>query len=229
MTDITGFVAVDNVNKVIVLSYRGSVSLRNWIGNFNLEFNDFSACSGCRVHAGFLSSYNGSKDQVKAALAQAKAQNPGYSIVFTGHSLGAAIATLAAADLRQQGFNVALVSRLFFEKVLQLIIDQYTYGSPMVGNDAFANFVTKQGGGNYRITHAYDAVPKLPGYLLAYRHVSPEYWFPTASGQPFGTGDVRMSSGILNLLGNQGTLMATINDHLWYFNLIAGCTSGFEL
>lgn len=99
----------------------------------------------------------------------------------------------------------------------------------MVGNDAFANFVTNQGGGNYRVTHAYDAVPKLPGYLLSYRHVSPEYWVTSANGKSVGTGDVKMSSGILNLFGNQGTLPTTINDHLWYFNAISGCTSGFSL
>lgn len=101
---------MDDVNKLIVLSYRGSASLANWIGNINLGFTSFPACSGCQVHAGFLSSWNDSKDGVRAALTAAKAQHPDYAIIFTGHSLGAAIVTLAAAELRQQGFNAALVS-----------------------------------------------------------------------------------------------------------------------
>ena len=109
VTDATGFVAVDDQNKLIVLAYRGSASLGNWIGNINVGFNDFSVCSGCQVHAGFLSSWNDSKDQIKSAIAQAKAKNPSYQIIATGHSLGAAIVTLAAADLRGQGFNIALV------------------------------------------------------------------------------------------------------------------------
>lgn len=113
VTDATGFVAVDNVNKVIVVAYRGSASLGNWIGNFNVEFNAFQPCNGCQVHAGFLSSWNDSKDQVVAALQQATASNPSYSIVYTGHSLGAAIVTLAAAELRQQGFPGALVSLMY--------------------------------------------------------------------------------------------------------------------
>ncbi len=99
----------------------------------------------------------------------------------------------------------------------------------MVGNSAFANFVTGQNGGNYRVTHAADAVPKLPGYLLDYRHVSPEYWITAPTGKAVSSGDIQMSSGILNLWGNGGTLIATISDHLWYFNAIASCTSGFEL
>lgn len=109
VTDATGFVAIDDVNKAIVLSFRGSVSLSNWIGNINLEFNDFQPCDGCRVHAGFLTSWNDAKDRVKAALQQAKASKPNYSIIFTGHSLGGAISTLAAAELRQQGYAIALV------------------------------------------------------------------------------------------------------------------------
>lgn len=110
MTDATGFVAVDDVNKAIVLSFRGTVSLSNWIANVNLDFNDFDACDDCQVHAGFLSSWQDSKGQIVDALTQARARNPSYSIIFTGHSLGGAISTLAAAELRQQGFNAALVN-----------------------------------------------------------------------------------------------------------------------
>lgn len=107
--DATGFVAIDDANRLIILSYRGTVSLSNWIGNVNVGFNSFAPCAGCQVHAGFLSSWTASRDQVKAALTKAKADNPDYQIIFTGHSLGAAVTTLAAADLRQQGFNIALV------------------------------------------------------------------------------------------------------------------------
>jgi len=110
-TDATGFVAVDNANKLIVLSYRGSTSLSNWIGNVNIEFDSFAACSGCKVHRGFLSAWIDSRDRVQSALSQLKNNHTDYSMIFTGHSLGGAIATLAAADLRQKGYNIALVSR----------------------------------------------------------------------------------------------------------------------
>lgn len=99
----------------------------------------------------------------------------------------------------------------------------------MVGNDAFTNFVTGQQGPNYRVTHANDIVPKLPGYLLGYRHVSPEYWVTAPTGSPVTSANVKYSSGSLDLTGNGGTFTSTISDHLWYFNAITGCDSGFEL
>ncbi len=81
-------------------------------------------------------------------------------MVATGHSLGGAVATLAAAYLRAAGNAV----------------DLYTYGSPRVGNDAFANFVSAQAGLEIRVTHLDDPVPRLPPLLFSYRHTSPEYW-----------------------------------------------------
>lgn len=101
-----------------MLSYRGSTSLRNWLGNLDLELTGFLPCKDCQVHRGFLSSWNDSKDTVRNTLARARADHPDYSIIFTGHSLGAAIVTLAAAELRQQGFNIALVSCLAFHDCL---------------------------------------------------------------------------------------------------------------
>ena len=67
-------------------------------------------CTLCTAHAGFLGSWTAVKSQVESVLASATADYPSYKLVATGHSLGAAVATLAAADLRQNaGFDVTLV------------------------------------------------------------------------------------------------------------------------
>jgi hypothetical protein len=53
-------------------------------------------------------------------------QHPDYKVYVTGHSLGAAMATLSAADL-------SVVSKIPIEGV-------YTFGSPRVGNLAFSTW-----------------------------------------------------------------------------------------
>src|SRR5689334_10079765 len=100
----------------------------------------------------------------------------------------------------------------------------------MVGDAAFAQFVTNQSSENYRVTHTDDIVPKVPTYILGYRHVSPEYWIRSADNVAVAASDVSVSYGIAILSGNCGTLSLSVDAHLWYFNSIASCSpSGLEL
>ncbi len=118
-----------------------------------------SFVSGCGIHPGFATAWEEISDDVLAALQSATALYPAHDIIVTGHSLGGAVATIAAGHLRQEGF----------------FIDLYTYGSPRVGNLAFVTFITNQDGEEYRVTHSDDPVPQVPPMFLSYRHVSPEY------------------------------------------------------
>ena len=73
----------------------------------------WNICTLCTAHSGFLDSWNSAKPQIQAAIASARQSFPAYKIVATGHSLGGAVATLAAADLRQDlGYDVSLVSEI---------------------------------------------------------------------------------------------------------------------
>jgi alpha-beta hydrolase superfamily lysophospholipase len=49
------------------------------------------------------------RDQVLNAVGQAQQANPDYRVVSAGHSLGAGIATFAAAELRNAGFITDMV------------------------------------------------------------------------------------------------------------------------
>jgi putative lipase involved disintegration of autophagic bodies len=49
------------------------------------------------------------KSRVQGAVDGARATYPSYKIVATGHSLGGALATLAAAELRKAGYTIDLV------------------------------------------------------------------------------------------------------------------------
>jgi predicted lipase len=110
ITDVTGFVAVDSTNRKIVVSFRGSSSVRNWLTNVDFSVMQTDLCDGCTVHQGFWRSWLEARPGILAAVKEAVSRNPGYGIVSTGHSLGGALATLCAATLRNSGYDVALVS-----------------------------------------------------------------------------------------------------------------------
>ncbi|KAK1783584.1 Alpha/Beta hydrolase protein [Copromyces sp. CBS 386.78] len=209
VTDIRGVVSVDPVKKVITVSFRGSSSVRNWMANVVFVQSSCSdLVSGCLVHTGFYTAWNEVATKVTAAVKSAKATYPSYSIGVTGHSLGGAVATLAAAYLRKAGYTA----------------DLYTFGSPRVGNKAFAAFTTSQSGEEYRVTHDKDPVPRLPPIVFNYRHTSPEWWLKVPS--PTTTSQVKICTGYASISCNAGTLGLEVDDHTDYFGGIAACSAG---
>jgi len=99
--------------------------------------------SGASVHTGFLGAYNVAANEVLSLVAGQLKSYPSYKVVVTGHSLGGAVASLAAVSIKSAHPNVAL--------------KLYTYGQPRTGNAAFASYVeSKIGVSNiYRAVHTY--------------------------------------------------------------------------
>ena len=54
------------------------------------------------MHDGFQEAYEGLREEVISAVRAYLAEYPTATIQVTGHSLGAAIATLAALDIKKQ-------------------------------------------------------------------------------------------------------------------------------
>lgn len=74
----------------VVLSFRGSQSLTNWV--YNLRFSKQEAypnVPGAKVHNGFFQCYEAVSDQVHKQLQNAVTECPKcHTAVITGHSLG---------------------------------------------------------------------------------------------------------------------------------------------
>jgi triacylglycerol lipase len=109
------------------------------------------------LHTGFEDAVKTVWPKIQAALAKRTA--PAQPVFFTGHSLGGALAILAA-------------SRAPLEPNVQQVV-VYTFGSPRTGGEAFFNDYTRAlGDSTFRFVHGCDIVPTVPLTLLhVYRHV----------------------------------------------------------
>ncbi|KAB8242168.1 Alpha/Beta hydrolase protein [Aspergillus flavus] len=205
ITDTAGFVAVDNTNKAIVVAFRGSYSIRNWVTDATFPQTDPGLCDGCKAELGFWTAWKVVRDRIIKTLDELKPEHSDYKIVVVGHSLGAAIASLAAADLRTKNYDAIL----------------YAYAAPRVANKPLAEFITNQGN-NYRFTHNDDPVPKLPLLTMGYVHISPEYYITAPDNTTVTDNQVTVLDGYVNFKGNTGTSgglpdLLAFHSHVWYF------------
>lgn len=69
-----------------------------------------SICDGCEMHKGFYEAWEVIADTITSKVEAAVSSYPDYSIVFTGHSYGAALAAIAATVLRNAGYTLDLVA-----------------------------------------------------------------------------------------------------------------------
>uniref|UniRef100_A0A6B2LDZ5 Fungal lipase-type domain-containing protein n=1 Tax=Arcella intermedia TaxID=1963864 RepID=A0A6B2LDZ5_9EUKA len=164
-TDVVGFVGVDTTRNEIVVSFRGSKTIENWINDFDFIFTQpYTDQSTIKVHSGFWDSYTSISSQLVPAL---KARISGCPhckrIAFVGHSLGAAVTTLAFMDI------------VYRHKITQPTPVIYNFGQPRVGNAAWVSWVRSFGNAT-RLVQAADIVPHLPPVDFDYRHMATEVW-----------------------------------------------------
>ena len=144
------------------IGFRGSSNIQNWINNVQFSFVcPYTSPTIC-VEKGFYTIYTNMYEDIHKVIE--KYTQYTQCIIFTGHSLGGAIATLFAYDMvKQNNKNIHVI----------------TFGSPRVGNEEFVqDFITMQDtNASYRITHKYDIVPHVPQEFLGYLHIPHELWY----------------------------------------------------
>lgn len=107
------------------------------------------------IHAGFRLKFFSVKKQLEDLLIHEKGKFD--KIIITGHSLGGALATIAAPFLAE----------LFPSKSIKCI----SFGAPRVGNDHFVEWFREKVQLSVRIVNEHDPVPHLP-LGLPFHHVS---------------------------------------------------------
>ncbi|KAK9670790.1 hypothetical protein K7432_017467 [Basidiobolus ranarum] len=184
-TGIAGYMGYSNDDKKIVISFRGSSNWANWAKNLAIAPTTFiypTANANVKVHSGFYETYSSVENTIRTGLKQIlttlKDQTIPYKLVITGHSLGAAVATFCAMDIKRIYLNPS--SGRSFKSEL-LIIDRsqiylHTYGQPRAGNLDFAQLVYNTFGLGTtretlaRITNKGDPVTRLPPQDMGYLH-----------------------------------------------------------
>ncbi|PRW55924.1 alpha beta-hydrolase [Chlorella sorokiniana] len=143
-----------------VVAFRGTQTMQNvltdlkaWMAPLQPEAHHNGTL--CKVHAGFLSAWlhHGFSEKVLARLRELDS-NKGQPLRFwvCGHSLGGALATLAALRIRQQ------------HPMSQLTV--ITYGCPRVGNRAFSTLFDQTVSDCWAIVNDLDPIPWVPKWCF---------------------------------------------------------------
>ena len=120
----------DKNEKLLILTVKGSDSNSQWIQDANVIMSaSLNGLPGI-IHNSFLSR----AEQIPVSFFVNKIVNEGYRCVFTGHSLGGAVATLVA--LRVLFHEKIREKSEFCKNVLYI-----GFGIPSVGNANFVKFV----------------------------------------------------------------------------------------
>lgn len=168
-----GYVAVCDDKDVIgrlgrrdvVIAIRGTATCLEWIENLRTTLATLQSSEVDRqlmVETGFLSLYMSHTDKCPSLRDTLKDEirrvietydDEPLSITITGHSLGAALGTLAAHDINSTLKNLPLVTVISF-------------GGPRVGNNCFSKSLETNGIRILRIVNSNDVITKIPGFII---------------------------------------------------------------
>jgi hypothetical protein len=177
-------------DRFVIVAFRGTQpnDVRDLFTDFQVEHADWEFGGG-QVHSGFRAAHRQIWPLVEKRLNDLAS---GRTVWFTGHSLGAALATLSMDR---------------FENAAGL----FTIGSPPVGDRRFARgFNHRHAGRNFRYVNHHDIIVWLPGMLAfllgSYNHVQ-ERKYINAQGKHSGGLFFRDWSALVTALLTSRSLM----------------------
>jgi len=211
------YVATNNDH--IVVAFRGTEApnsiegLKDWLltdaANMLIQpqgdlGTDFAAAGvGARWHEGFMKALGDIWDPVLAAVQAERKQND-RPVWVTGHSLGGALALLAAWRFKRK-----------FVPIHQI----YTFGAPMVGNAVTAEAIDRELPDRiFRYVNDQDPVPKLPTLSLlanSYSHCQKEVFLGVVAGA--GAAAASAVEFFKQWAGKttDGVIQGTLVDEIW--------------
>ncbi len=187
ITDTQAFLVVKDDRSYAVLAFRGTEVTKLKDITTDIKAGMAAMIEG-RVHKGFRQAYESVKDDIEKNVAKLE----GIPLYITGHSLGAALATLATQTLEQN------------HRFRDQIAACYTFGSPRVGN---AEFDRELKSVVYRVVNTTDIVTIIPLLVMGYIHIGDIRFLERAPGElrrgyiPFLQRMLFFAVGIFRLFG----------------------------
>jgi len=148
-TDIFGLMGHNLTSRTAFVSFRGTSDLDDWLADVDVVPAGYLPIGGFgQVHAGFQDVYELVRNSIATNLATAAAGCD--QILITGHSLGAALAVLAAPDVFRKMPPNTIEPRLI------------TFAGPRAGLSDFAANFNAAIESCFRVVNFLDIVPYVP-------------------------------------------------------------------
>lgn len=166
-TDTQGIVLVND--QLVIVAFRGTESIKDWMTDAKVrkvttEHPEFYG--QFKLHCGFRDAFKSVLPQLHALTNEQDFFNSHRPVYFTGHSLGGALAVIAA---------------ICFTGTIGGVI---TFGQPRVGDGDFAETYSKiLGYKTTRVVNGLDAVTLMPPWLMGDRHFDSEVIFIDSAGE----------------------------------------------
>jgi triacylglycerol lipase len=158
-TNIFGLMGRNTTSRTAFVSFRGTSDVPDWLADLDAIPENYSWIPKFgQVHAGFQDVYDLVRESIATNLATATAGCD--QILVTGHSLGAALAVLAAPDIFQNMPPNTIEPRLI------------TFAGPRVGLSDFVDAFNADIESCFRVVNFLDIVPLVPP--APYVHVGAE-------------------------------------------------------
>jgi hypothetical protein len=146
-TDPASLVTILADAEVMPRPFLGGAVHSGFYANVEAVWDDVTECLDAALHKEHVEDAHGKRSGLEQPL---------ETLYITGHSLGGAMAVLAAARLFGGGLDANW-------RPAEMVKGVYTFGQPMVGDRAFANKCRSMFGDRlFRHVYRHDVVPHLP-------------------------------------------------------------------